>query len=215
MRYRWWTILTNGWGNEEKRNALEKLIRGLVKEVLLNQDTRKKIDWGSLESFPKKQQNMLKSTRTATKAFKMEEFSEFEKAFMGLVLYLFIAEGLYSELINFVCFLLTLQGHDLFNYFGRDFACSLDEIAKVESHTKELFLNEHGFRLLNEGWDRNLRNNIAHCNFQIEDEGTTRINGIKTDINKKVDEIIDFVFRVDIHILQGMEDSRKHLSALS
>jgi len=140
----------------------------------------------------------------------VKEASEYDRALIRLVFYLFVAEGGFTNYMNFICFLLTLQGHDLYNYFSRGFACSIDEIAKVESHTKGIFLDKHGFRLFNQGWDRNMRNSIAHCDFEIEDDGTTKISGSPTDIKRKVRQIIYFLAHVSNNIVQQIQECRKN-----
>lgn len=197
---------------------LRKLViaafRDVFREVFQEKDpakqlqAAKKMDWEGLKNFNEKQKNTIKTLKALLRIPKVG-ISEYEKALMRLTIYLFIAEGSYANCMNLVCYLLTLQGHDLYNYLSRSFACSVDEIAKVEPLTKELFLSKHGFELLNQGWDRNLRNNIAHYNFEIEDDGTTKIDGTVTDVEKKIDQIIDFVLRVNIYLTAGFEESRR------
>jgi hypothetical protein len=198
--------LANEWGTQEESKALTEQLRKLVRDSWNNRNIESQEDW---ISFIKKDTNVIKSLKAIMKSFEAKEASEYEKALTRLVFYLFVAEGGFTNYMNLLCFLLTLQGHDLYNYFNREFACSIDEIAKVESRTKELFLEKHGFGLFNKGWDRNMRNSIAHYDFEIEDDGTTKIDGTPTDVKKKVRQILSFLAQVSDNLIGEIRECRK------
>lgn len=200
-------ILANEWRTKDEAEALAQQLRKLLRDAWQNQNIEAQKDW---KNFIKKDKNIIKSLRVIMKSFEAKEASQYDKSLMRLVFYLFVAEGGFTNYMNFICFLLTLQGHDLYNYFNRKFACSIDEIAKVDSYTKELFLNEHGFGLFNQGWDRNMRNSIAHYDFEIEDDGTTKIDGTPTDVKKKVRQIVSFLAHVSTNLIQEIQECRKN-----
>jgi DNA primase large subunit len=185
------TILASEWGTKEEREVLTKQLQKLVKDAWSSQKVAGvQKDW---ESFIEKNRAIIKSLRAIQNIIKTSETGEYDKALLRLVFYLFIVEGGFANYMNFVCSMLISQGHDLFNFFDKDFACCLEKMANVDIYTKELFLEEHSFSLLNKGLDRKLRNAIAHYDFKIEGDGTVKIDGVKTDVNKKLQEILSFV----------------------
>lgn len=119
--------------------------------------------------------------------------SKKEKALTRLVFYLFTAEGGFTNNMDFVCLLLILQGHDLYDFFRREYTRSLRDITKVDTSTKSLFLKEHGFQLFNKGLNRRLRNAIAHHDFKIDEEGSIIIDGREIDLVEKNNQLIDFM----------------------
>ena len=202
--------LANEWGTEEESKALAEKLRKLVRDSWKYQNIESLKDW---EIFVRKNWSIIKSLKVIQKSFEAKGGSEYEKAFTRLIFYLFAAEGGFTNYMNLVCFLLTLQGHDLYNYFNGKFACSINEIAKVESLTKERFLDKHGFGLFNKGWDRKMRNSIAHYDFDIEDNGTTKIEGNPTDVKKKVRQMLSFLAQVGDNLIYEMREcikSRPH-----
>lgn len=202
------------------RRLVVGVFRDTFREILHEKDAEKrmqaakKIDWEGLTKHVEKQKKANKTLEALLRILKVEWISEYEKALMRLTFYLFIAEGSFANCMNLVCFLLTIQGHDLYNYYSRSFACSIDEIAKVEPSTKELFLSKHGFELLSQGWDRNLRNNIAHYNFEIEDDGTTRIDGTVINVEKKIEQIFDFIAHATLYLADGFEESNRKIGKI-
>jgi len=179
------------WGTKEEREALTKQLQKLVKDAWSSQKVAGvQKDW---ESFIEKNRAIIKSLKAIQNIIKTSETGEYDKALLRLVFYLFIVEGGFANYMNFVCSMLISQGHDLFNFFDKDFACCLEKMANVDIYTKELFLKEHSFSLFNKGLDRKLRNAIAHYDFKIEGDGTVMVDDVKTDVNKKLQEILSFV----------------------
>jgi|GEM_PF-5053600 len=184
-------ILVIEWGTKEEREALTKQLQKLVKDAWSSQKVvGVQKDW---ESFIEKNKAIIRSLNAIQNIIKTAGTGEYEKALLRLVFYLFAAEGGFATYMNFVCAMLVSQGHDLFNFFDRDFASCMEKIADVNIYTKELFLKEHGFESFNKGLDRKLRNAIAHYDFEIEHDGTVKIDGAKTDVNRKLKEILSFV----------------------
>lgn len=193
-------ILTYEWGKNEECDVLAKQLRKLVNDAWSSPSvTSIKGDW---EGFIGREKNAIKNLQTIQSNLQRAGITEYEKALMQLVFYLFLAEGGFTNYMNFVCLLLTSQGHDLYNHYKYDpkkrYAHSLEEIAEVNTYTKELFLEEHDFKLFNTGLDRKLRNIIAHNNFEVKNDGTiiNTINCKQIDIWMKVPQILDFLVNV-------------------
>ena len=88
-----------------------------------------------------------------------------------MAMYLWEYEGNFTFCINFLCFLLISNGHDLFE---RKYVKTFEEIEKVGTYAKTNFLVAHGLTMFDENKNpdikemRELRNNIAHYKFRFE-----------------------------------------------
>jgi hypothetical protein len=142
---------------------------------------------------------------------KKKNIRKYDKSLLGLSGYLFSVEGGYAGYMNFFCILLISQGHDLYDFFMRKFVYTFEDVANVNMQTKELFLKEHNLDLFNKGYNRKIRNSIAHCDFEIENDGTVKIKGEKIDIYKEIFKLIDFMMYVHGIIISSMEKIEKEL----
>jgi len=145
------------------------------------------------QSYITKEKDARKSSSAILRFLESKGIGERNRAFLSLAIYLFLAEGAYASYMNFVCFMLVSQGHDLYNVFKRRFACSFKEIEGVNLETKEQFLKEHRLDLFKKGLNRKLRNAIAHYDFKIEDDGTISVKGEIIDINYELEQLLDFM----------------------
>ena len=64
---------------------------------------------------------------------------------------------------------------------------------KTELSTKLEFLKYHGFKSLVKEYDSNLRNHIAHHNYQIDESGNLFIKEKKIDLASKLDSLTQIV----------------------
>jgi hypothetical protein len=142
----------------------------------------------------------------------VKRMRERDRTFMKLAIYLFLAEGAYASYMNFLCFMLVSQGHDLYDVFKRRFACSFEEIEDVNLETKEQFLKEHNLGLFKKGLKRKLRNAIAHYDFQIEKNGSTRVRGQLIDINTEIQQLIHFMAFLHGAAQKGFEQIDKKVT---
>lgn len=144
-------------------------------------------------SYITKEKEARKSFIPASKFLSTSGMPECDRAFLNLAIYLFMVEGAYASYMNFLCFLLILEGHDLYDIFNRKFVSSFKEIEIVNFETKEQFLKEHHLGLFNKGLKRKLRNAIAHYDFKIEKDGTVRVKGQMIDIGTEIFQLADFM----------------------
>jgi len=201
------TILASEWGTKEERDALTKQLQKLVKDAWSSPNAANvQKDW---ENFLGKNKDIIESLKSIYKILETKEIGKYQKALLRLVFYLFAAEGGFATYMNFVCSLLVSQGHDLFNFFSREFTSCFEKIADVNIYTKELFLEEHCFKLFNRGLDRDLRNAIAHYDFKIEDDGTVIIDSMKKDIDKELKEILSFLVLASESIIPAALECEK------
>lgn len=115
-----------------------------------------------------------------------------EIAVAGMLAFLWEYEGNYVSHVDGFCYLLTLNGHDLFDIFRRKYVKSLEDISNVDVFTKLLFLEEHGFGIINREEDRELRNKIAHHDFTLDASGKLTIKDEEVDIALRFNELCDF-----------------------
>ena len=112
-----------------------------------------------------------------------------QKSLLGLFLYLSLAEGMVSENVQIISFLLILNGHDLYDPRGMEFIDSYRKLDKIDLFVKMQFLERHGFTFITRAIDRNLRNCIAHLEYTVNEDGTiiNQKSGEKIqDIDKKL-----------------------------
>jgi len=183
--------LARQWGSREEREKLDEDIRKLFTSAWSGSNSaRVQEEWGH---FREKVSRTTGDLQVFVKIFERADISKRERALMRLFFYLVAVEGGFVNHMNFVCMLLVLEGHDLFNFVEREYARSYQDITKVDTYSKSLFLNEHGLMLFNKGLSRSLRNAIAHHDFEIDEEGDTTVGGHPTDLVEKNFQIIDFL----------------------
>lgn len=126
-----------------------------------------------------------------------------EIALIGMLVYLWEYEARYHFLVNILCFVLTINGEKIVvnQKTRKTINCnSFSEVEKVGIHNKIEFLKENGFKIM-ELNDNNLRNDIAHYNFLIDEDGTVKFyksNGklVKEVIHKRHEDMLDLLSEV-------------------
>ena len=109
-----------------------------------------------------------------------EKLTPKQKSLLGLFLYLGESEGVFSELIQLITFILVENGHDIYDPIRMKFVKNYKGLDKVVLFIKLQFVEEHGFKFITSVFDRELRNCIAHLNFVIKDDGTIeKVSGEK------------------------------------
>lgn len=119
-----------------------------------------------------------------------------QKAMLDLYAYLTLVEGVFSEMVEIIAFLLIENDHDLYDPKEMRFIDSYLQLKKLDLFVKIQFIEKHGFKNLTNAIDRNLRNCIAHLDFLVDEMGNitnTRTgeifeyneNGLNNKITKK------------------------------
>lgn len=108
--------------------------------------------------------------------------------------YLLLAEGIICNLLNFVSYALVMTGHDLYCFQKRKYMKeNMEEIRKVEMYTKMQFLKHHGFGALTKEYDTTFRNDIAHHNYKVDEDGVLRVRGKPIDLSQKTKPLMRIV----------------------
>lgn len=148
-----------------------------MKSQLLNCLSRIVSENLDLDEIEKLFESLKKEDQTMTELNKLIKDTPVEKqALISASSFLLYFEGCYVASIDRICLLLIMSGHDLYDFFRRKFAKTLEEIGNIDINTKFRFLEEHGFKRLVRQRDRELRNKIAHLDFVVEGK-FIKING--------------------------------------
>lgn len=109
------------------------------------------------------------------KEFKTQ--SQRARAILTMAMYLWEYEGRVSFCINILCFLLTSNGHDLYDDYRKKYVKTFEDIESVGISRKCEFLMHHGFGIFDENKNqklkefRKLRNDVAHYKLSVRDDG--------------------------------------------
>jgi hypothetical protein len=183
--------LTCEWATKHDRITLAEQIQEVILEVWKSPN-RNNLLIGQ-KSYRMKEKDIFAPAQSILQSPFFERMREPDRAFMSLAIYLFLAEGAYASYMNFLCFLLVLQGHDLYDIFKRRFALSFGEIQNVNLEAKEQFLKEHDLDLFKKGSIGKMRNAIAHHDFRIEKDGTIMVREQMVDIDAEMQQLMDFM----------------------
>lgn len=164
-------VLKEHWSDfNELKTKIDSLLQGNIsKEVM------EKI---RLAAF-----NMERNTSYATDideiiSSKSANLTPKQKSLLLLFWYLWVTEGLFSEVIETISFLLMQKHHDIYDPRNMEFAKNYKELEKIDLFVKLQYVRKHGFEFLCDCIDRNLRNSIAHLDIIVNDDGS--IVSIKT-----------------------------------
>lgn len=126
---------------------------------------------------------------------KENKITDREATLLEVSAYLIVNEGMICNLIDFICYLLILDEHDLFDGVNRKYVTDIKKIAKVGMSCKIKFLNHHGFKELTKHYDSTFRNDIAHHNYIIDNEGALWIREKKINmrsVSEKTNGLLNF-----------------------
>lgn len=112
-----------------------------------------------------------------------------QKSLLELFLYLQLVEGIFSETVNAIAFILLENGHDVYTDIPEPkFVRKYEELRPISLFVRLLFLEEHGFNNLANAADRDLRNRIAHLDYEVKEDGTIQNTKTNTQITNLVEK---------------------------
>lgn len=143
-----------------------------------------------------------------------------EKSLLDLFLYLLLVEGVFSKLVQIITCLLIENDHDLYDPKRMEFIKDYSKLDKVELFIKLQFIEIHGFNLLVNSVDRELRNCIAHIDIMVKEDGKLvnkrtgkNIDDFKQSISHLLDMItmvicvMDFAFKRKMQVRNPKSES--------
>ena len=108
-----------------------------------------------------------------------------QKSLMEQLLYMMTSEGLFSQAIQLISYLLVENHHDLYDPGRMKSVKSYGELIKLSLFVKMQFVEKHGFKFLTDVYDRNLRNCIAHNKYSVREDETIFNN----ETNAKIEDL--------------------------
>ncbi len=160
----------DGLGFDKKElEFLRSNIMPLVESALAKKNDKQKIDF--LNIFNESVNDINRGVDYATEVLSIENVGEKQRSILNLYAYLSISEGIYSEAVQLLSFLLLENSHDLYDPRRMRFAKVYADLDKIDMFVKLQFLEEHRFKSVVRAFDRKLRNDIAHQKVIVEDNG--------------------------------------------
>jgi hypothetical protein len=100
---------------------------------------------------------------------------EIQNALVYATAYLFVFEGMYISCLNSIIYALVCYGHDLFDPLRGKYADTPEKIALVDIEHKFRFLEKHGFNAIVLRKCQEIRNKIAHNDFEYSDNNSLKV----------------------------------------
>lgn len=155
-------------------------------------------------------QDFICAANLLTRLLKSDDSSPREIALLTVFLYLLCAEGQICNILNWVSYLLVATGHDLFTLAKRKYVEeNMEAVMRVEMWTKIQFLKHHGFGALTREYDSTFRNDIAHHNFAIDDEGIIWVRGNKIDLQSKMESLSPIIEAANESLVEVIKELKK------
>jgi hypothetical protein len=95
-----------------------------------------------------------------------------QKSLLELYSYLVVAEGIFSETIQVIAFILVKNHHDIYDKEKREFVRNYEGLNNLSLLEKMQFVEMHGFKFVSDACERDLRNSIAHLRIIVNDDGS-------------------------------------------
>lgn len=111
-----------------------------------------------------------------------------QKSLLELFSYLVLSEGVFSEIVQAIAFILMESHHDI--YDKGKFVKNYEELNEVPLSVKLKFIKRHGLEFIAVAYDKKLRNSIAHLGFIVNDDGSIvdrKTGKITKDVREKTD----------------------------
>lgn len=189
-------------------NEMQKLKSKIVKMICGNLETMQARDTASKRLYMKNLTNFQDINSAAIgdilcvstlrlRLSDSQSLSSKETTLIDIFWYLIEAEGVICNFLNFISFELVVMHHDLYSFVRRRYVNGdFEGIRKIEMSSKIQFLKKHGFSLLTKEYDSTFRNDIAHHNYKVDEDGVLWVRGKPIDLSSKVGslmKILDFI----------------------
>lgn len=155
---------------EQELELLRSNIMPLVESAMAKKNPKQVTDF--LDTFIDSFDDILRGLDYASEVMRsIEKVGEKQKSILILYAYLSISEGIYSEAIQELSFVLLENSHDIYDPRRMKFAKVYGDLDEIDMFVKLQFLEEHGFKSVVGAFDRKLRNTIAHQEIIVENSG--------------------------------------------
>ena len=142
-----------------------------------------------------------------------------QKSLLELYSYLVVAEGIFSETLQVIAFILLQNHHDIYDAERREFVRNYEELNNLSLREKMQFVEMHGFKFVSGACDRDLRNSIAHLRTIVNEDGSIVEITRKGETGKVIKDLYEKTrYLIGVCTLTVVEVRRlvgKHLEAES
>lgn len=170
--------------------SLVKQIYEKIKPILETTEKSNAFNIGIVEYTSQTRQTILKNFETwelllFTKIKKQTDVTKRELAILFLIDYATIVEGVYTHIVDIICFALVCGGKTLpdTRRGNTKMVETLIEINELPLGNKLDFLKQHGLTIISDACRVRIRNSAAHLTYLVEEDGSISIPGISDKID--------------------------------
>lgn len=175
---------------------IKRVLKPLVQNIK-SSDVAKEF----LRHYAPKLKNRLRKSKERILLFK--EDAKSQDPLRKAIVYLALFETTVTNVVDLVLMLFIAVHHDFYAYWTRKYAKSLDDLDDASLREKLIFLNSHSLQVFSRNINRNLRNKIAHMDFDIDADGRISIGNQKIDLEKEIEHLMVF----SLCVAHALEDS--------
>lgn len=180
---------------------IEERIVSLLKPI------KSEKDWMSIDKWLENSRKRVASCKELVFINKMKGLTKKQKSIMLLMEYLAISESIFSEFVQFITFILIKNHHDIYHPYGMKFVTRFEELDKIPLFIKLPFLDRHEFKEVTSGFDRKLRNSIAHMKYDVGDNGEIQLNDGKleqVELETKFDDLLGVILTLIVAFVNAI-----------
>lgn len=117
--------------------------------------------------------------------------------------YLALFETSVTNTVDLILMLLIATDHDFYVPWLRRYAKKLEHLDHASLGEKLVFLNKHNLQVISDSINKDLRNKIAHMDFDIEPDGKISVDSQKYDLMDETARLMTFL----LALTAAFEDS--------
>ncbi len=194
--------MTNLKSESETKEEIRKIMDNLFENLKKSENRKSLTNYQSIFSRVirvGKTMNKIESFFCLADPIENEAFESItkKKSTFSILSFVFFFDC-YVTLLDIVIYLLILDNHDLYDVEKQNYVHNIDDIAKVSVETKFKFLEEHKLELFVRRPDQELRNKIAHNNFEIIDNknGVIEYKNKKYSVKEQLVDLLSFIVQL-------------------
>jgi hypothetical protein len=135
--------------------------------------------------------------KNAVRGYRFKELSKLHDGELVTLLKAYVFLGLFettvTNLVDLIIMFFIADGHDFYVYNKRAYAHSLDDLDEASLGEKLIFLNRHGLQVFSQNINKELRNKVAHMDFDIEPDGKISIENQRYDLDNEIYKLMGFL----------------------
>ena len=128
-----------------------------------------------------------------------KEATTLQKAFS----YLGLFEASVTTLMDLLLMIFIANHHDFFVFQNKAYAKNIDDLSDSSLAEKMTFFNHHGLLLIAQNINKNLRNKVAHMDFDVQPDGKIKIANQKYDLDYEILKLSAMVLLIT-HALESL-----------